>query len=102
MKRFLLFFLILSGLLLFLAVDRDYTAPAIALARQQEESPGQMLYQSRHSLRDDMGSPWQVVLFKRVKDKKVEELSLRLVGFPQEIQFQHPEALDLSSPKLMY
>lgn len=98
MKKFLLFFLILSGLLLFLAVDQDYTRPALALARQQEESPGQTLYQSRHSLRDETGSPWQVVLFKRVKDEKVEELSLRLVGFPEGIEFRHPEALEITAP----
>lgn len=70
--------------------------PAQALLRQIEEQPGQMLYQSRQSLRDDQGDTWQVVLFKRVKDDQ-QEINLRLVGFPDLVSFKHPAPLMISS-----
>jgi Protein of unknown function (DUF3122) len=96
MKRLFLFFLVLWSFLLFIVCELDYSLSALALTRQQEESAGQMLYQSRHSLRDEIGSPWQVVLFKRVKEGEVKDLNLRLVGFPEGIAFRHPEALAIA------
>nr|WP_223212307.1 DUF3122 domain-containing protein [Microcystis aeruginosa] len=63
MKRFLLLFCVLVSFLLFISLKIDFSLSALALTRQQLEGPGQLLYQSRHSLRDDTGSPWQVVLF---------------------------------------
>ncbi|MFO7141473.1 hypothetical protein B9T16_07190 [Arthrospira sp. PCC 8006] len=69
--------------------------PAIALIQQQEEAPGQILYKSRHSLRDNQGNSWQVVLFKRVKNGEVKDVNLRLVGFPGSVTFNHPEPLQI-------
>ncbi|MEG3435615.1 DUF3122 domain-containing protein [Pannus brasiliensis CCIBt3594] len=97
MRRFWLFFLVLVSFLLFLAFDIDYIPPALALTRSQREAPGQMLYQSRHSLRDETGSPWQLVLFKRVKEGQITDLSLRLVGFPEGIEFLHPDRLPITT-----
>ncbi|MDT9233096.1 MULTISPECIES: DUF3122 domain-containing protein [Limnospira] len=68
---------------------------AIALIQQQEEAPGQILYKSRHSLRDHQGNSWQVILFKRVKNGEVKDVSLRLVGFPGSVTFNHPEPLQI-------
>jgi hypothetical protein len=99
MKRFLLLFCVLVSFLLFIVVEIDFSLSALALTRQEQESPGQWLYQSRHSLRDESGSPWQVVLFKRVKDGETAEISLRLVGFPEEIEFVHPERLTITTAK---
>jgi Protein of unknown function (DUF3122) len=99
MKRFLLLFFVLVSFLLFIVVERDFSLSALALTRQEQESPGQWLYQSRHSLRDETGSPWQVVLFKRVKDGETVEISLRLVGFPEGIEFVHPERLTITTAK---
>jgi hypothetical protein len=48
---------------------------------------------------NDTGSPWQVVLFKRVKDGETVEISLRLVGFPEGIEFLHPERLTITTAK---
>lgn len=62
----------------------------IASIQQQEEAIGQILYSSRHKLRDNQGNTWQVVLFKRVKNNQTQEIDLRLVGFPQMFQFVHP------------
>jgi hypothetical protein len=99
MKRFLLLFCVLVSFLLFISLQIDFSLSALALTRQQLEGPGQLLYQSRHSLRDDAGSPWQVVLFKRVKDGETVEISLRLVGFPEGIEFLHPERLTITTAK---
>ncbi len=62
----------------------------IATIQQQEETTGQILYSSRHKLRDNQGNTWQIVLFKRVKNNQTQEIDLRLVGFPQLFQFVHP------------
>ncbi len=79
--------------LLCLACSTLWANPAQALMREIVEKPGQTLYQSRQSLRDQQGQTWQVVLFKRVKNGQSEEINLRLVGFPGNIAFQHPAPL---------
>ncbi|NCS42740.1 MAG: DUF3122 domain-containing protein [Microcystis aeruginosa G13-05] len=99
MKRFLLLFCVLVSFLLFISFEIDFSLSALALTRQQLEGPGQLLYQSRHSLRDDTGSTWQVVLFKRIKDGETLEISLRLVGFPEGIEFLHGERLTITTAK---
>jgi hypothetical protein len=70
-------------------------APGFADIRQQEEAGGQMLYQSRRSLRDRQGQTWQVVLFKRIKEGTVTEVNLRLVGYPDQTEFRHPAPLTI-------
>lgn len=95
MRIFRLFSLFIAIFIVFIVLYADYIPPALALTRSQQESPGQMLYQSRHSLRDETGSPWQVVLFKRVKEGEIQDISLRLVGFPEGIEFLHPERLPI-------
>jgi hypothetical protein len=67
--------------------------PAQALLRETVEKPGQIVYQSRQTLKDQMGQTWQVVLFKRVKVDAEPEIDLRLVGFPGNTVFQHPAPL---------
>ncbi|VXD17903.1 conserved hypothetical protein [Planktothrix serta PCC 8927] len=87
-----LFFLILGSHLFI-------QEPAWAVIRQQQEAPGQMLYQSRHTLPDETGKSWQVVLFKRVKNEQIKTLDLRLVGFPDQAVFIHPQNLEISTPQ---
>ncbi|WP_239005441.1 DUF3122 domain-containing protein [Gloeothece citriformis] len=58
-----------------------------------------MLYQSRHSLPDETGSTWQVVLFKRVQEGEVKTIELRLVGFPGNVTFIHPKTLEIITGK---
>lgn len=70
---------------------------ALASIRQMEEAPGQILYQSRHGLRDRSGNSWQVILFKRVKSGKVAQVNLRLVGFPGVAEFSHPQPLTITT-----
>lgn len=69
------------------------TLPAQALLRETVEQPGQVVFQSRQTLRDQDGQTWQVVVFKRTKDGSASEMSLRLVGFPGQVEFQHPAPL---------
>ncbi|MGC9524287.1 MAG: DUF3122 domain-containing protein [Limnospira sp.] len=71
--------------------------PAIAVIQEQQEAPGQMLYQSRHTLKDNTGSSWQLVLFKRIKDGAVENINLRLVGFPDAAEVAHPQGLKITT-----
>jgi hypothetical protein len=61
--------------------------------RETVEKPGQVVYQSRQTLKDENSQTWQIVLFKRVKAGDIPEANLRLVGFPGTTSFQHPAPL---------
>jgi hypothetical protein len=84
---------------LFFTLNFSYPESALANIRQQEEMPGQLLYQARNSLQDNQGQTWQIILFKRVKDGKVKDVDLRLVGFPEQVNFIHPQNLTLKTQK---
>ncbi|MFW6358057.1 MAG: DUF3122 domain-containing protein [Chroococcales cyanobacterium] len=88
---------LLLSLILCCVFTLSYALPTMALVRQQEEAPGQMLYQSRHTLKDDNRQTWQLVLFKRVKKNVLESINLRLVGFPGVANFTHPDNLILKT-----
>lgn len=92
----MLLLMALVGLIL-LGLGALTTQPVMAEIRQQEEAPAQILYQSRHSLKDETGKSWQVVLFKRVKAGEPQSISLRLVGFPGTAKFIHPQPLTINT-----
>jgi Protein of unknown function (DUF3122) len=71
--------------------------PAFATTAQIEESPGQMLYQSRQNLRDQTGKSWQVIAFKRIHPEGSAIISLRLVGFPGAMELDHTQPLTLTT-----
>lgn len=83
--------------LIFLLISSVFVwaLPSYASIRQQEEKPGQMLYQSRQSIRDDHDQTWQVILFKRVKDGELKQVDLRLSGYPEQTFFLHPAGLEI-------
>ncbi len=89
--------LVVLSLVVFIILGDSHlmAQPAWAEIRQIQEAPGQLLYQSQHSLRDQAGYSWQVVLFKRVKDATVTGVNLRLVGFPGVAEFSHPQSLQI-------
>lgn len=91
-----LILMIIIGLLCF-PIIFNCNQPAFAKIRQQEEVLGQLLYQARHSLQDNQGQNWQIILFKRVKDGQVKDVDLRLVGFPDQVNFIHPQNLTLKT-----
>lgn len=78
---------------LFFCFSTLFVAPSFADVRQHEFVPGEIIYQSRQSMRDIDRRPWQVVLFKKVRGEVVSNIELRLVGFPDQIEFNHPDAL---------
>ncbi|NJN71540.1 MAG: DUF3122 domain-containing protein [Limnothrix sp. RL_2_0] len=78
---------------LIFCVNTIFVPPSFAEVRQHEFVPGEMIYQSRQSMRDIDRRPWQVVLFKKVRGEAVSNIELRLVGFPDQIEFNHPDAL---------
>ncbi|MGQ4647725.1 DUF3122 domain-containing protein [Lyngbya aestuarii] len=92
-SRLLLLAVLLLTTLVFLGNFTNQLA--VAAMRQQEEAPGQILYQSRHTLQDKTGNTWQVVLFKRAKLDNPGKVSLRLVGFPGVVEITHPQPLQI-------
>lgn len=93
---------ILTGaivLVVFIGFNKLTTQPALASIRQMEEAPGQLLIQSRHTLQDDRGNAWQVVLFKRTKADGSSTVHLRLVDFPGLADFAHPRPLKITTDR---
>ncbi len=72
--------------------------PVSAVILTQEESPGQILYQSRHRLRDKTGHTWQSILYKRVTNGDSSSLTLRLVGFPGTVEIVRTAAIEITTP----
>jgi hypothetical protein len=86
------------GISLVEMILESFNAPqAVAAIRTIEEAPGQMLYQSRHRLRDKKGNSWQVILFKRVNKDDSTNVNLRLVAFPGIADFAHPQPLKITT-----
>jgi hypothetical protein len=85
--------IILSFLLLNLTVLP--VQPAFAAIGKHEEAPGQILYKSRYRFTDAANRSWQLILFKQVKNSQVQEINLRIVGFPGKAEFKHPEPLTI-------
>ncbi|MCU0517401.1 MAG: DUF3122 domain-containing protein [Oscillatoria sp. Prado101] len=91
--------MLICGLILWLFLGLGNPYPAVAAVSQMEEAPGQILVRSRHTLQDETGKSWQVVLFKRLKAGEGESLNLRLVGFPGVAEFSHPQPLEITAAK---
>ena len=92
---------ILASLLILLAGPL-YAVPSQSPAQaapiqEQTEAPGQVIYQTRHRLKDSLGNSWQVIFYKRVAESdETRNLNLRLAGFPGAVEFQHPQPLILT------
>ena len=72
-------------------------SPAEAVMFQQQEAPGQILTQSRSSLRDINGRSWQVICFRRQRPDGGQVLLVRLVGFPGMQDVSHPHDLEVKT-----
>ncbi len=72
-------------------------SPASAAIRQLEEAPGQMVYQSRQTLKDQHGNGWQTVAFKRITPDGESSFELRLVGFPGLVEIDRTQPLTLTN-----
>ncbi|MBD1908486.1 DUF3122 domain-containing protein [Trichocoleus sp. FACHB-832] len=83
------------GLCIYLILGNS--APAFASIHTYPESPTQVMYRSRQSLRDVKDQAWQVVLFKRLQMGEVDCVHLRLVGFPGIAELAHPKPLRITA-----
>jgi hypothetical protein len=70
---------------------------AAAAVRQLEETPGQMVYQSRQTLKDQHGNSWQAIAFKRIRPDGKTSFDLRLVGFPGIVEIDRSQPLTLTN-----
>jgi hypothetical protein len=70
---------------------------ATAAIQQLEEAAGQMIYQSRQSLKDQYGNTWQAIAFKRIRSNGKNSFELRLVGFPGVVELDHTQPLTLTN-----
>jgi hypothetical protein len=68
---------------------------AIALLREHHDAPGVLRYHSQVSIKDDTGYAWQILLFKVFDEGRLQNIHLRLVGFPGIVEFTHPQALEI-------
>lgn len=70
---------------------------AAAAIRQREEAPGQMVYQSRQTLKDQYGNTWQAIAFKGIHADGDSRFNLRLVGFPGVVEIDRTQPLTLTN-----
>jgi hypothetical protein len=91
-----LLFLGLLVFALFLGFGAFTSQTVIAAIATLEESPGHFLYRSQHSLKDQSGNAWQVILFKQIQPDQTA-LYLRVVGLPGAAEVAHPKALKMMS-----
>jgi Protein of unknown function (DUF3122) len=71
--------------------------PTRAAIRQLEEAPGQMVYQSRQTLKDRHGNNWKAIAFKRIRANDKTNFYLRLVGFPGVTKIDRSQPLTLTN-----
>lgn len=92
-------FMLVTGLILLTFIYQgSFTInSANALIREIEETPTQIVYQVKNTLKDETGNSWQVVFYKRLKSGEVDTINLRLVGFPGSVEFAHPQPLKISA-----
>ncbi len=70
--------------------------PVLASVHTYPE-PNGVLYRSLSTLQDSRDRAWQGVLFKRFKNGRLEEIHLRLVGFPELVVLEHPRSLEIET-----
>ena len=72
-----------------------FVQPAYAVVRESKIPPNILLYKSIQTWRDQAKNPWQLIFFKEIKGDNQPTLNLRLVGFPDLFEFEHPQPLTL-------
>ena len=64
--------------------------------RGLKEGTGQMVYQSRQTLKDQYGNNWQAIAFKRIRKDGKTSFFLRLVGFAKVAEIDRSQPLTLT------
>ncbi|MBE9041943.1 DUF3122 domain-containing protein [Oscillatoriales cyanobacterium LEGE 11467] len=70
---------------------------AFAEIRMSEHTPGRLLIQSRHNLKDNQENAWNAILFKQAEIDGRDNVILRLVGFPGIIEFNRSHPLEITT-----
>lgn len=98
-RKFFSWLLLIGAITIFALIGLGIldTPSASAAIRQLEESPNQMVYQARQSLKDQHGNTWQTIAFKRVRPDGNSSFELRLVGFPNLVAIDHAQPLTLTN-----
>lgn len=98
-RQVLSWLLLLGAIVLSILLGMGFLNPpsAAAAIRQIEEALGQRVYQSRQSLKDQHGRPWQAIAFKRLRPDGQTSVALRLVGFPGVIAIDRTQPLKLTN-----
>jgi hypothetical protein len=98
-RKFFSWLLLIGAITIFTLIGLGIldTPSASAAIRQLEESPNQMVYQSRQSLKDQHGNTWQTIAFKRSRPDGNSSFELRLVGFPNLVAIDHDQPLNLTN-----
>ena len=98
-RKFFSWLLLIGAITIFALIGLGIldTPNASAAIRQLEESPNQMVYQARQSLKDQHGNTWQTIAFKRVRPDGNSSFELRLVGFPNLVAIDHAQSLTLTN-----
>jgi len=96
-RQFFAWLLLLGAIALgvFIALGIFHPPIAAASIRQLVESPNQIVYQSRQTLKDQHGQTWQAIAFKRIRPDGNSSFELRLVGFPNLVEIDHSQPLRL-------
>lgn len=74
-----------------------FNPPSAAAIRQLQEAPGQVVYQSRQTLKDQHRNSWQAIAFKRIRPDGRTSVALRLVGFPGAVNLDRSQPLTLTN-----
>ncbi|EKQ69551.1 Protein of unknown function (DUF3122) [Leptolyngbyaceae cyanobacterium JSC-12] len=88
-------FILFSGILALVLNVGVLVHSVQATIRQLEEAPGQIVYQSRQTLKDQQGNSWQAIAFKRVRPDGTANIYLRLIGFPDVAEVDRTRPLKL-------
>jgi hypothetical protein len=98
-RKFFSWLLLIGAITIFALIGLGILNVPIASAaiRQLEESPNQMVYQWRQTLKDQHGNTWQTVAFKRVRPDGNSSFELRLIGFPDMVAIDHAKPLTLTN-----
>ncbi|XGV97955.1 MAG: DUF3122 domain-containing protein [Leptolyngbya sp. BL-A-14] len=99
LRTFFSWLLLLGALVLAALLGLGMLNPpsATAAIRQLEEAPGQIVYQSRQTLKDQHGNGWQAIAFKRIRPNGQTSFELRLVGFPGVVEIDRFQPLTLTN-----
>jgi len=88
---------IIITFLLIITINFSFINPCYASINPPIDDNGAILYQARNRLTDNDGNIWQLVLFKRLETDKNPDINLRLIAFPDSVNFIHPQELIVST-----